>query len=57
MKKLNICLVDIFLLLGNNGHMEYMFVNDTVLKYRIYLIILGRLKTCMPTNKNLRANS
>ena len=25
----------IFLLLGNNGHMEYMFVNDNVLKHRI----------------------
>ena len=57
MKKWTICKVYIFLLLGDNGHMEYMFVNDTVLKYRIYLIILGCFKTVIPTNNTSRANS
>ena len=35
-------------------HLIHVF-NDTVLKYRIYLIILGRLKTFIPANQNLRA--
>ena len=29
MKKMDYLLSYIFLLLGSNGHMEYMFVNDT----------------------------
>ena len=37
-------------------HLIHVF-NETVLNYRIYLIILVQFKTFIPTNKTLRANS
>ena len=48
-----ICQVYIFLLLVNSGHMVYMVFNDTVLKYRMYSIILGCFKAAYSVTMNI----